>query len=799
MAVQNLTLPSFPTFSTSAEVSALFTQWNKYKKRFTILCSAVGVTDDAQKLSMLLTYIGDDAYDIYEQIMPAGRHTLTEVFTAFDNHFKPQANSSYETYLFHQIRQRTDETIHQYYIRLKEHAGKCDFHDLNLAIKQQIELHTNNNKLRRYSFQNPGKTLQELLAMGKTFEVTKLQTEVLENATHATGDINNPINVINKTPDTPGNNFTPNDATTQKYKTCYNCGGTYPHQKFCPAEGKPCYNCGKSGHFSRCCKSNPNNRPKCFSNVNTPPRKVQWGVNQRTRGRYNKPLNNIRTSESLYEENYSSDDHEYLFTLPTVDCINSTHENSLHKESQYIAHQYEARNLEPKQKVLEQARFLDFVTTLNIEKQPVDLLVDSGASVNIMNRKTFAKLNTPLRKPLKVEKSKTKVVTYGADTPFIKIEGEVKVLVETAEKFLITKFHIVNTDHQNLLSGVSALALGLIELRNSNVNTCNVIRENTKPHFIPNRITTLIDSFRETVFSGQVGKLKNYQVHLKIKPGVTPVAQKERRIPFALRQKVNQEIRKLEAAGIVEDVTNEATPWINPLVVVPKSGDDIRLCIDMRCANKAVERIRYPIPTIDDVMIKIRGCKVFTKLDLNSAFHQLELSPDSRSITTFQSDTRIKRFTRLIFGVNSAQEELQHALQDVLRDIEGTTNIADDILLFAENHTKHDEILLRVLQRLQEKGLTLNLSKCVFGQERLKFYGYIFSSQGIQPNPDKLEEIKSTPPPENAKALQSFLGLMNYFKRFIPQYSTITYPLRQLLKRTPNIIGYLNVKELLSH
>ena len=79
----------------------------------------------------------------------------------------------------------------------------------------------------------------------------------------------------------------------------------------------------------------------------------------------------------MYEEDYSSDDHEHLFTLPNVDCIDPTHENSLHKESQYIAHQYKARNLEPKQRVLEQARFLDFVTTLNIEKQPVDLLVEA--------------------------------------------------------------------------------------------------------------------------------------------------------------------------------------------------------------------------------------------------------------------------------------------------------------------------------------------------------------------------------------------------------------------------------------
>ena len=136
-------------------------------------------------------------------------------------------------------------------------------------------------------------------------EVTKLQTEELEQATRATDDINNPINVINKTPGTPGNIFTSNLATTQRYKTCYNCGGAYtPIKNFAQLKENHVIIVGNPDH--------------------------------RTRGRYEKPLNNISTSESLYEEDYSSDDHEYLFTLPTVGCINPTHENTLHKESQYI-------------------------------------------------------------------------------------------------------------------------------------------------------------------------------------------------------------------------------------------------------------------------------------------------------------------------------------------------------------------------------------------------------------------------------------------------------------------------------
>ena len=121
---------------------------------------------------------------------------------------------------------------------------------------------------------------------------------------------------------------------------------------------------------------------------------------------------------------------------------------------------------------------------------------------------------------------------------------------------------------------------------------------------------------------------------------------------------MNEELKRLEKEGINEDVTVEPTPCLNPLVIVPKGVHNIRICVDMRAANKAITRTRYPTHTVNDLLVKLKGSKFFTKLDVASAFHQIELDQDSRFIKAFQSDTLIKRFKRLIFGVNSAAEEL---------------------------------------------------------------------------------------------------------------------------------------------
>ena len=154
----------------------------------------------------------------------------------------------------------------------------------------------------------------------------------------------------------------------------------------------------------------------------------------------------------------------------------------------------------------------------------------------------------------------------------------------------------------------------------------------------------------------------------------------------------------------------------------------------------------------------------------------------TRFITAFQSDTRTKHFKRLIFGVNLAAGQLQHPLQTIIADIPGKTNIVDDILIFTEDTKQYDETLTRVLERCDSKGITLNSEKSIFCKDNLKYYGFMLSKKGMKPDPQKIQEIRELPALENRKALQSFLGLTNYMKRFIHNYSTQTHHLRELLQ-----------------
>ena len=180
---------------------------------------------------------------------------------------------------------------------------------------------------------------------------------------------------------------------------------------------------------------------------------------------------------------------------------------------------------------------------------------------------------------------------------------------------------------------------------------------------------------------------------------VNRVAQHPRRVPFSLREKVESKLHELEQLDVIEKVKGP-TPWFSPIVVVLKPSGEIRLCDDMHRANEAIVRGRHPIPTVDEVLQDMTQSSVFSKLDLKWGYHQLELSEESRDITTFSTHTGLYRYKRLMFGVTSAPEIHQHAIQKALHGCERVRNISDDIILHDKDDQQHDERLEKLLERL---------------------------------------------------------------------------------------------------
>ena len=182
-----------------------------------------------------------------------------------------------------------------------------------------------------------------------------------------------------------------------------------------------------------------------------------------------------------------------------------------------------------------------------------------------------------------------------------------------------------------------------------------------------------------------------------------------------MRSKLSKELRHLESLDIIETVTGP-TSWVSPIVCSPKPNnpDQIRLCIDMRIPNKSILRERHPPPTTEDLIEKLNGAASFSKLDLSSGYHQLELDEESRDITTFAAHEGLKRYKRLNFGKNSASEIFQNVIQTTFQDIKGCVNISDDILVFAKTQQEHDLTMESVLKRADEKNLRFNGEKCEF-------------------------------------------------------------------------------------
>lgn len=273
------------------------------------------------------------------------------------------------------------------------------------------------------------------------------------------------------------------------------------------------------------------------------------------------------------------------------------------------------------------------------------------------------------------------------------------------------------------------------------------------------------------------------KVHIEIDKSITPVVQHARRPPIALWKKIEDRLQSLQNADIIEKVEGYSA-WVSPLVTVLKDNGEVRLCVDMRQANQAIKRENHLMPTLEEYLPKLKSARVFSRLDIKDAFHQVELEDAGREITTFITHKGVYRYKRLMFGMSCAPEIFQKVMEQVLAGCDRCINYIDDILVFGENDELHDNALKEVLARLTERGMLLNEKKCQFRERKIQFLGHIISEEGVRPSDEKIISIKQFREPTNVDELRSFLGLVTYVGRFIPNLGTVTAPLRTLLKET---------------
>ena len=295
--------------------------------------------------------------------------------------------------------------------------------------------------------------------------------------------------------------------------------------------------------------------------------------------------------------------------------------------------------------------------------------------------------------------------------------------------------------------------------------------------------------------SSDIGKTP--LITMEIETGDSPpVCQRPYNLPLKHIDWVQKELNTLEKAGVI---TRSVSPWASPIVIVPKRTDlgeppKKRLCVDYRVINSLLPKVNkahckakgvltlVPLPNIDEIYARLKGSKVYSGFDGQSGYHHMGLSAKARPKSAFVTPTDKYEFTRCPFGLMQAPAYFQRLINKVLVGLDFAFGYLDDILIYSPDVPTHLVHMRQLFQRLREADLKLNREKCNFFKSHIQYLGHLISGEGIKPLPEKLESIKEMPPPTTPKEVKQFLGLIGYYRKFIPRFANVARPLTNLTR-----------------
>ena len=676
--------------------------------------------------------------------------SFTRMVEALKQRYKPTKNTTLSNFEFHKLEQKETESFDLFVNRVKHEAASCEFKCgdnctvQDILVRDQIIVRTFNDEIRKNALKQQW-GLQELILNGRSLEAaSEGASKIAKNNRLPSSDRSSDIRKVRK----PGKYSRKKKAhdklkqVTRSKSTCSKCSSaSCDGGKICPARKIVCFKCGKKGHFkgSKACKGRDRQANRVEDQSSSP-----------------SPAPSCSDTET--SEDTTSESEEEIASTKRI-------------SRKHIPARRVSKVRKPN-KIRQVSTKPRYQVQLVINEKTVDAFADTGADISVMSRELANELNLPL------SKTKMKLKPYGSKS--INCVGLYQGTVMCGEGVANVRIYVVKQNVEFLLSGIAAEDLGIIKFNSHPrlISKSNLIRRaGVKKDEQLSQVVTA----HKNVFNG-IGLLKDYQEQIHIDEEVQPVAEQPRPIPFHLRQRFKNEIERMEEQGIIEEHDGPA-PWVSNAVLAPKDDGGIRVTVDMRNANKAILDTNVPIPREEDIRVQLSGCQYFTKLDFKSAFHQLEIAPESRYITVFYANGKLMRYKRLTMSTKPASGELHRALQLIFADIPEAHVLHDDVIIATETNSRHHEVLDSVLTKLSQKGLTLNPEKCIFAKQEVPFWGMVISKDGVRPDPSKVDALKDAEPPRSKEEVVSFLCMIQSHAEFIPMLSKKTVYMRALTKK----------------
>lgn len=711
------------TVGSIREFNPNINNWIVYKKQLSQFFLINSITDPNIKRAFLLNNLSESAYStLCDLLVPnePDEVSYTEIVVKFDEHFCVKKSVWGERMLFYQAHQENSESIMDWAVRVRHLSTNCDFGTfLNIAIRDKFIFGMQKCRALEKLLQESSNTLdfKKAVEIAQSVESARNYYQESSNALEQSVKLEPQIHRVHTT--TRGASRSPrHNERSARSPPRRKYSNAAPGSSSGTSRRDYCTVCGRDNHVSSKC-------------------------------RYKNYACNI-CHEKGHLSNVCKKHHNSIIKK-TSHFLEVT-ENNQHDNDSFL-HIFNI-NVDNKNSPI--------YLNVKLDDIYVDMELDSGSAITAFSKEFYLRNFAYL--PL--SHSTTSLISYSGTK--IYPAGIVNLKISYNNKTHPIDIFVVDKGGPPLLGRDFMYKFNLCVKEINSIDVDNSL------------VNNLYEKYKE-IFSSGVGTFSKGKIEIKLKTEAEPKFFKPRSLPFALREKVEDELNRLVNLNILKPV--DYSLWGTPIVPVLKSDGTVRICGDYKITlNPVIELDRYPLPRIEDLFTKLQGGQTFSKIDLAHAYQQVLLSDESKMLTTISTHKGLFCYNRLPFGVSIGPSAFQKIMEIVLQGIPGVICFQDDILVTGRNMKEHIARLEKVFSCIKECGLKIKKEKCVFFQKSVSYLGFVLDKDGLRKSPEKVKAMLDAPCPTNKAQLQSYLGLLNYYRKFIPNMATIAHPLYRLLK-----------------